>query len=76
MPDISADPLLVAVYSPTVGTSPFAISSEVFGAVVRETGMAMSVCANMLSLGILILIFPPLSTAMRGYPASLSLFVS
>ncbi|KAI9787477.1 MAG: hypothetical protein M1839_000006 [Geoglossum umbratile] len=66
--------LFVAVYSPTVGPSPSALSAEVFPAVIREVGMAVSVSVNMISLGLLILVFPWLSSAMHGYTASLCLF--
>jgi nitrate/nitrite transporter NarK len=68
--------LFIVAYSPTAGTSPFAISAEVFPLVVREVGHSIAVAVNFLGLGFVLLIFPSLSDAMGGYTASLSLFVS
>jgi len=68
--------LFIIAYSPTAGTSPFAISAEVFPLVVREVGHSIAVAVNFIGLGIVLLIFPFLSDAMGGYTASLSLFVS
>ena len=67
---------IIIAYSPTAGTSPSAISAEVFPLVVREVGHSLAVAANFLGLGLVLLIFPSLSDAMGGYRASLSLFVS
>ncbi|OXV10921.1 hypothetical protein Egran_01318 [Elaphomyces granulatus] len=66
----------VIVYSPTVGTSPFAISAEVFPLVVREVGHSLSVAVNFIGLGLVLLFFPSLSSAMGGYRQSLSLFAA
>lgn len=66
----------IIAYTPTAGTSPPAISAEVFPLVVREVGHSLAVAANFLGLGLVLLIFPSLSDAMEGYRASLSLFVS
>jgi hypothetical protein len=68
--------LFIIVYSPTAGTSPFAISAEVFPLVVREVGHSLAVAVNFIGLGIVLLVFPSLSDAMGGYRGSLSLFVS
>jgi hypothetical protein len=68
--------LFVVAYSPTAGTSPFAISAEVFPLVVREVGHSLAVSVNFIGLGIMLLVFPSLSDAMGGYRGSLSLFVS
>lgn len=66
----------MVAYSPTAGTSPFAISAEVFPLVVREVGHSLAVAVNFLGLGFVLLFFPSLSGAMGGYRGSLSLFVS
>jgi hypothetical protein len=66
----------VIAYSPTAGTSPFAISAEVFPLVIREVGHSLAVGVNFVGLGLVLAIFPSLSDAMGGYTASLSLFVS
>ena len=68
--------LFVIAYSPTAGTSPFAISAEVFPLVVREVGHSLAVSVNFIGLGLMLLVFPSLSDAMGGYRGSLSLFVS
>jgi Sugar (and other) transporter len=68
--------LYTIAYSPTAGTSPFAISAEVFPLVVREVGHSLAVAVNFLGLGLVLLVFPSLSGAMGGYRGSLSLFVS
>ncbi|EHK97039.1 putative Myo-inositol transporter 2 [Glarea lozoyensis 74030] len=61
---------------PTAGTSPFAISAEVFPLVVREVGHSFAVSVNFIGLGIMLLVFPSLSDAMGGYRGSLSLFAA
>jgi hypothetical protein len=68
--------LFIIAYSPTAGTSPFAISAEVFPLVVREVGHSLAVAVNFIGLGFVPSIFPSLSRAMGGYRGSLSLFVS
>jgi MFS family permease len=68
--------LFVIVYSPTAGTSPFAISAEVFPLVVREVGHSLGVAVNFIGLGLVLLFFPSLSSAMGGYRQSLSLFAA
>jgi len=68
--------LYIITYSPTAGTSPFAISAEVFPLIVREVGHSFAVAVNFLGLGIVLLVFPSMSKAMDGYRGSLSLFVS
>ncbi|KAN0071903.1 Sugar transporter domain containing protein [Elaphomyces granulatus] len=68
--------LFVIAYSPTAGTSPFAISAEVFPLVVREVGHSLSVAVNFIGLGLVLLFFPSLSSAMGGYRQSLSLFAA
>lgn len=68
--------LYIISYSPTAGTSPFAISAEVFPLVVREVGHSLAVAVNFIGLGVVLLFFPRLSGAMGGYRGSLSLFVS
>ncbi|EPE32227.1 MFS general substrate transporter [Glarea lozoyensis ATCC 20868] len=68
--------LFVIAYSPTAGTSPFAISAEVFPLVVREVGHSFAVSVNFIGLGIMLLVFPSLSDAMGGYRGSLSLFAA
>jgi hypothetical protein len=68
--------LFFVAYSPTAGTSPFAISAEVFPLVVREVGHSLAVAVNFIGLGIVLLVFPALSDGMGGYRGSLSLFVS
>jgi MFS family permease len=67
--------LYIIAYSPTAGTSPFAISAEVFPLVVREVGHSLAVAVNFLGLGLVLLFFEPLSGKMGGYRGSLSLFV-
>jgi hypothetical protein len=61
-------------YAPTAGTSPFAISAEVFPLVSREVGMAVSVAVNLLGASILVLVLPMLLHRI-GTTASLSIFV-
>jgi len=68
--------LYIIAYSPTAGPTPFAISAEVFPLVFREVGHSMAVAVNFVSLGVVLLVFPSLSSAMGGYRSSLSLFVS
>src|SRR4051812_43515510 len=68
--------LFIIAYSPTAGTSPFAISAEVFPLVVREVGHSLAVAVNFLGLGLVLLVFPSMSGAMGGYKGSLGLFVS
>jgi MFS family permease len=68
--------LFIIAYSPTAGTSPFAISAEVFPLVVREVGFSLAVAVNFLGLGIVLLFFPSMSNAMGGYKGSLSLFAA
>jgi hypothetical protein len=68
--------LYIIAYSPTAGTSPFAISAEVFPLVVREVGHSLAVAVNFIGLGLVLLFFPFLSAKMGGYRGSLSLFVS
>jgi hypothetical protein len=68
--------LFFVAYSPTAGTSPFAISAEVFPLVVREVGHSLAVAVNFIGLGIVLLVFPALSDGLGGYKGSLSLFVS
>ena len=68
--------LYFVAYSPTAGTSPFAISAEVFPLVVREVGHSLGVAVNFIGLGIVLLVFPALSDGLSGYRGSLSLFVS
>lgn len=67
--------IFVLVYGPTVGTSPFSISAEVFPLVSREAGMAVSVAVNLLGAGLLVLLFPPLLHKIHPTGA-LSIFVS
>ena len=66
--------LYIIAYSPTAGTSPFAISAEVFPLIVREVGHSFAVAVNFLALGFVLLVFPPMSVG--GYRGSLLLFVS
>jgi len=68
--------LFVIAYSPTSGTSPFAISAEVFPLVVREVGHSLGVAVNFIGLGLVLLFFPRLSSAMGGYRQSLSFFAA
>ncbi|PMD51095.1 uncharacterized protein K444DRAFT_636458 [Hyaloscypha bicolor E] len=68
--------LYIIAYSPTAGTSPFAISAEVFPLIVREVGHSFAVGVNFLGLAIVLLVFPPMSAAMGGYRGSLSLFAA
>jgi hypothetical protein len=67
--------LFVASYAPSAGTSPFAISAEVFPLVIREVGHSIAVAINFILLGITLLVFPILRNAMGGYSAILGLFV-
>jgi len=46
--------LYIIAYSPTAGTSPSAISAEVFPLVVREVGHSFAVGVNFLGLGIVL----------------------
>jgi hypothetical protein len=66
--------IFTLIYAPTAGTSPFAISAEVFPLVSREVGMAVSVAVNLLGGGILVLVFPMLLHRI-GTTASLLIFV-
>lgn len=68
--------LFAVFYSPTAGTSPFAISAEVFPLVIREVGHSLAVAVNFVLLGVILLVFPIMSNAMGGYGAGLGLFVS
>ncbi|KAH7327545.1 major facilitator superfamily domain-containing protein [Rhexocercosporidium sp. MPI-PUGE-AT-0058] len=68
--------LYIIAYSPTAGTSPFAISAEVFPLIVREVGHSFAVGVNFLGLAIVLLVFPSMSAAMGGYRGSLSLFAT
>ena len=68
--------LFMIFYSPTAGTSPFAISAEVFPLVIREVGHSIAVMVNFVLLGVILLVFPIMTQAMGGYGASLGLFVS
>jgi hypothetical protein len=67
--------LFMIFYSPTAGTSPFAISAEVFPLVIREVGHSLAVAVNFVLLGFVLLLFPIMSREM-GESASLGLFVS
>jgi MFS family permease len=66
--------LFMAAYSPSAGTSPFAISAEVFPLVIREVGHSLAVAANFFLLGVILLVFPIMTQAMGGYKGSLGLF--
>ena len=66
--------LFVAVYSFTVGVSAFALSAESFSAVVREAGMSLAISANMIPLGVLLLVYAPI-TKKIGFAPSLCIFV-
>lgn len=68
--------LFMIAYSPTAGTSPFAISAEVFPLVIREVGHSLAVTVNFVLLGIVLLVFPKLSDNKGAYGSSLGLFVS
>jgi hypothetical protein len=68
--------LFAMFYSPTAGTSPFAISAEVFPLVIREVGHSLAVAVNFVLLGVILLVFPIMSNAMGGYSGGLGLFVS
>lgn len=68
--------LFIIAYSPTAGTSPFAISAEVFPLVVREVGHSLAVFVNFVGLGIVLLVFPSMAGGMHGYRGALGLFVS
>ncbi|KAF2746755.1 hypothetical protein M011DRAFT_403878 [Sporormia fimetaria CBS 119925] len=69
--------LFMIAYSPTAGTSPFAISAEVFPLIVREVGHSLAVTVNFVLLGFVLLVFPIMSEAMGGgYRRSLGLFAA
>jgi len=65
--------LFVAVYSFTLGPAAFSLSAESFPASVREAGMAVCVFINMTSLGVLLIVYPFITTPL-GYTMSLVLF--
>ncbi|KAF2280456.1 MFS general substrate transporter [Westerdykella ornata] len=66
--------LFMISYSPTAGTSPFAISAEVFPLVIREVGHSLAVTVNFVLLGVVLLVFPSLSDNKGAYGSSLGLF--
>jgi hypothetical protein len=65
--------LFDAVYSFTLGPAAFSLSAESFPSSVREAGMAVCVFINMTSLGLLLLIYPFVTTPL-GWTMSLVLF--